>query len=454
MILYNEYILVWFVLGIAILAGAAFTSWLATVLAMRIALRPFFRSLATDWTELAPLSWNGRRVGAACLILVPAPVVVDALATMSETAGSSRYLAAVMLGGAAWLGVMGARVGFARRIVPAFAMTPRATRNWWIARLISLGLGLGIPLGGLVLGSSGVVPAGLAYGLGVALLIAGDSWGRRDAFELLGVLLPGSARLSSVAASVAERMGVRLAGVQELALPMASALAYPRLGRVVCTSALLEILNDEELAAVLAHELAHLSEPRKARWARLARAFARSCVIMTPAAILVSIRSEGGWALILALVVVLSSFIVLRWSLTMPRWMALRAAELAKSFEPAPGSYARALEKMYQMNRVPPILIMKERTHPDLPDRLIAAGARKVDFRPNSPPGCSDRLGLALALFLVVTAGFGIGALGRVMRSSSAGTLATASLQEPGWGPEVQVAPYRDDDDERSRRSD
>ncbi len=85
--------------------------------------------------------------------------------------------------------------------------------------------------------------------------------------------------------------------------------------------------------------------------------------------------------------------------------MEIRADAMARQPETAAGTYARALAKIYEANLVPVVLGAKRRTHPELYDRLVAAGVTPEYPRPEAPPGGPRRAGM-LVLFLGAVAGY------------------------------------------------
>ena len=438
---------VWLLLRLAVLSGAAFAAaWLATFLTMAITLVPYFRSRSTEWSELARLSWGGRRLGVFCLILVPAPIVVGATSELHKYGATTSYVAAFVIAMAAWVGVVSARVEFNRRIVPAFAMTPRATRNQFISNLILMAGILGIPFAALVVGGWNFLRVVPVTGLGIVMMTAHFLWGWQAGLRVLGVIRSASDRLERVMASVSEAMGIRPRSLVEMGVPVANALAFPHLGRVACTPALLSILNDEELATILAHELAHLSEPRQARGTRLARPFASSCLIMSPVALFLASRARDStsaalWAFALY-VLIFVLIVYLGRSRVLLRRMEVRADEFAKRFEPTPGVYAQALEKLHRANLVPMVLIARNLTHPNLYDRLVALGARPDYPRPEPPPRRLEGLGILVALGLAIASGYGMAALGRALEPAASepdDSVVRVILQEPGQLLEVRA---------------
>jgi hypothetical protein len=78
--------------------------------------------------------------------------------------------------------------------------------------------------------------------------------------------------------------------------------------------------------------------------------------------------------------------------------MEVRADALARGFETAPGSYARALEKIYAANLVPVVLGSKTKSHPELYDRMTAAGVAPEYSRPQAPSKRPFFVGLIVML--------------------------------------------------------
>ncbi len=75
---------------------------------------------------------------------------------------------------------------------------------------------------------------------------------------------------------------------------------------------------------------------------------------------------------------------------------------MARSHEPAPGSYARALARLYEINRIPAVLPGRPRSHPHLHDRLVAAGAVPAEPRPQPPSRARGFATLLVAPCLLV----------------------------------------------------
>lgn len=101
------------------------------------------------------------------------------------------------------------------------------------------------------------------------LVLAYRSGGGFLLLRWTGIRRPAPARLRAIAEAASERMGIRARSIEVLAPPYATAPAYPLSRRIVVTDAALAVFGDDELSAVCAHELAHMSEPRRVALARV-----------------------------------------------------------------------------------------------------------------------------------------------------------------------------------------
>jgi Zn-dependent protease with chaperone function len=217
----------------------------------------------------------------------------------------------------------------------------------------------------------------------------------------LGWAWPASPRLLAVVETATARTGVRPRVVYEIGWNIANALAFPFGRQLAFTAPLVEILSDEELAAVTAHELGHLAEPRRVLLARLAGPYvAMALVAVTP------LLGVIPWEFLLPLFAVpLITVILLR---RMARRMEERADAVAKTHEGDSGTYARALEKLYEYNLTPAVTESKRTIHPHLYDRLISAGIEPDYPRPLPPPRRAGTFCLILSLFLAIAVNVGL----------------------------------------------
>lgn len=243
---------------------------------------------------------------------------------------------------------------------------------------------------GVLAGALLLITVGVAYGGLVSLVITGAVRG-------------ASERVRHLAHAAAKREGVRLWSVWRLptgSVPFANAAAIPWARTMVVTDRITEILEDDELDAVLAHEAGHLSETP---WVGLARVGAASLLIVA-----LTFGSTILWALgfsdaeqILGLVLLAAVALVMLLGVRgLARRMEERADAHARRHVGAE-PLARALEKLHQDARMP-VVTGRKRVHPDLYDRLEACG-RTQGPRPSAAdarPGLVVGLGLVVALLV------------------------------------------------------
>jgi Zn-dependent protease with chaperone function len=394
---------------LAVLATVYLTAWGGTRLAICLAEWPLRRYQGDSWTEKARRAWYARRMGRASIVILGLPPFLafldPSIGILFIPAGLPKFIAG-MLG---MIGVLQAAIGNERRRNPAVALTPSAGRGAWIPPLLLIG-----PIMGLIVLFAGPLPdrmnlmavallGAIALGLGLYL-----NCGLRAVLRGLGIIRPASDRLRAVVARVAEKGGVSPRGVEQVALPMANALAFILERKIGVTDAALATLDDDQLATVCAHELGHLAEPRRVILARASGAFVFglfvALVMASTRPILGSFGIDGMlWGIVSASLFLLVSLLLLR---RLGRRMEIRADSHAAAWEPSPGCYARALERIHQANLVPAVLGSRRYTHPDLYDRMVRAGVTPDYPRPAPPPRSAFFLGLA-GLILAACLGLG-----------------------------------------------
>ena len=205
-------------------------------------------------------------------------------------------------------------------------------------------------------------------------------------------------------------MEVRPTAVVELSLPTANAFAFIANRRIGATDAALAVLEDEELMAVCAHEMGHLSEPGRVRVGRIAHYFLWGLLVAIPAAtrpVLLATDPQPGW-LFFVWTLLLIFLVGMMLHSRVARRMEIRADGIGKQFEPAPGSYARALEKLYATNMVPLVARGKKHAHPELYDRLVDAGMPPEFPRPSPPSQWPLLAGLLVVLVGAAAGWFGL----------------------------------------------
>jgi Zn-dependent protease with chaperone function len=237
--------------------------------------------------------------------------------------------------------------------------------------------------------------AALIIAAGLAAL-TGCAWGGGlFTARLLGLARPASPRLAAIVESISQKVGVRPKVVYELCWSKANAFAFPLARRLAFTERAVRVLKDDELAAIAAHELGHLGESRLTAAARSAGIY----VILPLAAARPVLGSFGVYAFAASVLLVL---VVVRLIRRLARKMEERADAVARSHEGESGTYARALERLHEVNLIPAVMSGKRRIHPHLYDRLAAAGVQPAYPRPKPPSGA---LMLAAALAAVLLAG-------------------------------------------------
>lgn len=209
---------------------------------------------------------------------------------------------------------------------------------------------------------------------------------------MVGVLRPAPERLLAAVGRAVEHVGVspdKTWVIPTLGVPFANAFALPILRRVAFTQRSLDILDDDELSAIAAHELGHVGEPRGVAWSRALKSLTYlPIVLVRPAA------PEVRPLCFLAIAVLHLVFT------RVTRALEHRADAAAHGLDDV--VYARALTKIYRENMVPAVLA-GARTHPSLWDRIVAAkGELPAATRPEPPSRASA---LLLATAIVVGAG-------------------------------------------------
>ena len=226
-----------------------------------------------------------------------------------------------------------------------------------------------------------------------------DGWIRVG--RKLGLFLPPHDRLQRIVRDTAVQMKVSIGEIYFMRGFLAQAFAMPESRRLLFTERFVELLSDEEIAAVTAHELAHLTETRSAYLKRHVIWLA-----FLPWIFLKPILNHFGLVgfVFLLLLSLLASFAFR----AVARKMETRADSIAHANEPEPGTYARALLRLYEDALVPAVDAKSNAIHPHLYDRLLAAGVTP-DFprpAPPSPMGWNGVLfscALGLLVMLLIT---------------------------------------------------
>jgi len=231
------------------------------------------------------------------------------------------------------------------------------------------------------------IQAGLHFGLWIWML------------RITGMLrrAKGSEPVCEIVWRTSEQMKVPYRAVWILRNPLGYAAALPTTRDLIFSEGLCASHPVDEIEAISAHELAHLSEPRRLVFARVLGAL-RLCplIFIRP---MVHAFDYGGIAFLLVPMMFFSVFVR-----RLGRKMEVRADAMANEHATDAGVYARALERLYRENQIPAVMPGKRHVHPHLYDRLLAAGVTPDYPRPQPPAKLHWTSGLigAVLFFLVV----------------------------------------------------
>ena len=354
------------------MAAACFlAAFLVLVVINWIELTPWRKSRGAHWTERSRILWPARKTNAILILYVPLLLAVGSTAVDEVSMPSlvPRWLAASA-------GAMGAGWFLSRQLYPGILMRP-----WLHDVVIGWALRFGIWLVLLVAGFS--MPD--EFNLRVWLILAGVvllqlAWPLL-ALHLLrwcGIFRRPGERLQKIVIGCTKDGGPRVRALWQAGGVVANAFALPLSGTLLFFDRLLETLDDDEVAAVCSHELGHLAESKLVLIGRYFGAMAILPLLLVKPAV----HQWGfqGFLAMLLLVIIWS-----RLSRRLVRRMETRDDEVASHQQAGEGVYARALEKLYQVNHLPAVMPGNQSTHPHLYDRMIAVGVTPAFPRPSAP---------------------------------------------------------------------
>ncbi len=202
--------------------------------------------------------------------------------------------------------------------------------------------------------------------------------------RLFGLIGPPSPRAVEAVARVAGTVGMAAPATYELRSEIGSAAALPWARAVLISTRALALLTESQLEAVIAHELGHLSESRGVRFVRLA-----ATLLLLPLALLRPVAASFSFAL--AVILATAVVIALLPMQQLRRRLEQRADRLAVETVESAGVYASALLRLYVDAEIPAVL-GQTTGHPELYDRLLAAGLTPGFARPAPPPRRGQRV--------------------------------------------------------------
>jgi Zn-dependent protease with chaperone function len=356
---------------VLLLAGDCAIAAITTCLLNWLALIPFRRAKDMHWTERARRLWPARTGAAASIWLLPADIVLGQ--RLLDPENTAPWPLAAL---AAWFGAVIATYAFDREVFPW--ITPRAWRHQVVAAWT-----MRFAIWFLFFGIAAVMPAQLDWrawtlvGIFCAAFVVWARGGLLWSWQMLRLIGPAPERLASIVASVSSRMQPPFRKVWLLRISAGAAYALPYTRDLLFSERLLELHPDEEIAAICAHELGHLGESRMMLAGRLTGfLFCLPLLFVKP--VILTWGPGGVMGLLVA------SWLLLIGRQRLSRKLEKRADAIAKANESEPGTYARALARLHEANLIPAVMA-RQRTHPDLYDRLLAAGVQPDFPRPEKP---------------------------------------------------------------------
>lgn len=341
-----------------------------------LALQPWRKAREQHWTERARRYFPARGTAANNLWVIPIVVCLGMTLLWAEAAPHWSLVALVSA-----VCTTLATVPMDREVFPRIPWPSlwRQVGLGWIMRFLMWSFFL-IAIA-LMPKEFNLECLGIAAAL-IGLLVWYEQIGGMYLGKKLGLLAEPPERLRRIVNDTADRMNIPYRELWLLRTSFAQAYAIPGRRRLLFSERLLEIMSDAEIAAVCAHELAHLSEARKDYALRyLSYLTFLPWIFLTPA-----LNTFG----------ILGLFGLLGLTLTVPilfkkisHRLEVRADNIAHSNETDPGIYAQALARLYEDSLLPAVNPKNNATHPHLYDRLIAAGVTPDFPRPEPPPALS-----------------------------------------------------------------
>ena len=341
----------------------------------------------TPWTERARATL-GVRTGVRFVGPYAAIVVGFFTYTFAFFLGDAPRLAAAIASGlACYLGVDRVRLRV-ERVVHRAAIP---ARGWWALKAIWFLLAapqlVVVIVAGLLMPARFDVEALVIALVALAIVVAIGTGSLWRILRAVGFIRPATPELLAAVDEAQKKTGITAVGTWILptwGVPFCNAFALPVLRRIAFTSDALTTLSHGEIAAIAGHELGHVAEPRTVAWVRTLRGSA-----FLPLALARPLEASFGATGILGAIFAMLGVALLFQR--MSRALEVRADRIAHGAHGAHGhgheeseTYARALEKVYERNLVPAVMPGK-RMHPDLYDRMIAAGAQPSYPRPAKP---------------------------------------------------------------------
>ncbi len=358
---------------------------LLMALFMHLSLGRWRKSAEAHWTERARFLWQARRAqfGATLGIMF----MIGGIWALNFPREDGKWWLLLPV-----LGLVFGSFPAAREIEPRYSFRVWLVHTFWTL-LVQFGLV------GIFLGLMFTMPKVLTWqdwvraGLGIAAMV----------FIISGVWMPVMARLFKFKHPEEARLdrlteeATAISGIKPrytwLSIsPVVNAGALVYIQGLMVTTRLMELLDDEEVRAVILHEMAHLREQVVVQVARLAG--------MLCWTILIFFRPVHHHFGSRGLLILIGAMYGMQRLFT---WFSRRLEKVADeaAMQGAADSaiYAHALEKLYMANQMPAVMRGRQ-LHPHLYDRMIQAGVTPDYPRP-LPPGLMAWPGWLALLFPV-----------------------------------------------------
>ena len=350
------------IVGACLAAGATYvTNWLALI--------PWRRSKGQHWSEQARLAFPVFVAARSNLLAVPGIITLTVFLLWPDSSPLWFFAGIISM-----LGAYAGTLPLDREVFPRIFL-PELLRQAVIGMLLK-SLILFVFIGATVWMPQEFNQ--MTFAICALVLILSVVWSRGGLVWLgrkLGLFVPAPARLHMIVAETSNRMQVPFCEILLIRSPVAQAFALLQTRQLWFTERLLEIAPDDEVAAICAHELAHLTESRAARYSRSVRMLMfLPWILFNPLT-----HAFGIFAFFGLLIVTLA---VPRLHRQISRKLEARADQMAKANEGDSGTYARALTRLYEDNLAPAVSAKERASHPHLYDRLLAAGVTPDFPRP------------------------------------------------------------------------
>jgi Zn-dependent protease with chaperone function len=371
------------------LIGAGLLAAAITLTINWLALIPWRRAKDRHWTERARLYYPIRSAAAANFWVLPAILTMAAKLLWSDA--SPHWMLTLL---ATAIGTVAGTVPMDHEVFPRIPLSEllHSMAVGWLVRFA---------MWFIFLSAIALSPATFNFQsliIVAAMVVLLIFWNRRGWIltgRKLGLMLPPPDRLRNIVRDTAAGMNVPVREIWVMRSSGSQAYALPNARTLLFSNRMLEVLSDQEMAAVCAHELAHLTEAKVQYYTRYIQwLMFLPWLFFKP---VVHVCGLPGYA-----VLVLATAAVPRLYRRISHKLELRADAMAKAEERDPGTYARALARIYEDNLMPAVTA-RPGTHPHLYDRLVAAGVTP-DFPRPAPAKSTTWYGHFLAVTLALLA--------------------------------------------------